>query len=101
LVRVKVRTQAGTAEIVGAGERLTVTFGGRCQMGGPCGQYQGYKVIPSPSATVRLDETWEVEEITRWERETGYSEMVGGSKGERKSELWSACIYVRPLRRVS
>ena len=82
------------------GQRFTVTFDRTQTAGHPCGLYRGYKVIPSQHTyDVKRGETWEVEEIVRWEaggttRITKFGEL---SKHITRGPV----IYVWPVRRVT
>jgi hypothetical protein len=81
----RLQTKYGFEEL-GIGEQFPVRLTGRQTNGSPCAERDGYKVILAPGfARPRQGEHWVVEEITRWE--AGHD--------------WRACIYGRPIRRVS
>lgn len=82
------------------GQRFTVVFD-QVQTGGhPCGDYRGYKVIPSHhSYQVQRGQAWEVVEILRWE--SGWTKPIENFKNSESHVGWGAVIYVWPVRRVA
>ena len=82
------------------GQRFSVVFDQTQTGGHPFGVYRGYKVIPSHhSYQVQRGQTWEVEEILRWEH--GGTKSIEYLKNSESRVGWGPVIYVWPLRRVT